>query len=104
MAENDATHTVRLWLANSEGDYRHWTERAQALYDATDTDETHGYRINETQQALSDEMRYALEEIPDGLTGMYADLLRGALDMVDWYDVAEQFVEEIEPATPTEEG
>lgn len=77
---NKPTWSVGLWLNNSQGDYRHWSERAEHL----------------TTEELAEEIQQAVEEgspTADGAS-LYSDLMTGSLGQVDWKEVAESFQEE----------
>jgi hypothetical protein len=99
-----ATHTVRLWLANTEASYREWTEKAQECYDHAEATEPKE-RMAEAKRWLADKMKDDLS-VTDwpGLPGMYVDLLSHRLSEVDWEDVADDFMESVTQDEEDEEA
>lgn len=90
---NRETRLVNLWLNNDSGAEPYWQERAvEALADNNgDTSEATYQLAGE----IEDEARYwANEAFPE--SGMLQDLLGSALSAVDWYEVAEGFIEDAE--------
>lgn len=84
---NYETWNVNLWLNNDWGTQGYWDERAQELLtDAGGDKEKACYRL---AKSLEDEVG----QVPDGVTGMMADLLGAALSEVNWGEVAEHFIE-----------
>ena len=76
---NYETWAVNLWLNNEEGTHRYWREEAGRVRDR-----------GKLAQRLKDELN---EEAPDLGSTLWADLLNAALSDVDWYEVAESFLE-----------
>jgi hypothetical protein len=79
---NYETWNVKLWLDNDEGtSYMVEEWAAENREDA--------YRLAEL---IKD---YCEECAPDLPASMYSDLLRGALDSVDWREIAEAYIEDL---------
>lgn len=79
---NWETWMVYSWLTNEEGTYNYimsMTSKVGGDYQTYD---------------LSKLIREFVEEGNPLTTGMYADLLGGALREVDYYEIAEHFLEE----------
>lgn len=75
---NYETWAVNLWMTNDQGSQDHWIQRAENL----------------TARELMNELKNTHEEyIPDSISGLYSDLLVGALDNVNWREIAEHWVE-----------
>ena len=61
--------------------YRHWLDEAKGAKDT--------YELSKT---LKD---YYQEAMPE-LSGTFADMLQAALDSVNWYEIAESMINDIE--------
>ena len=99
-ATNHETQTVSLWWSNDFRSYVLWQEVARASWRAAGIMSAVHCREEQREQAialLAEHMKDAVEseadEIPGGLLN---DLLRSAICEVDWYAVAESWVEEID--------
>ena len=89
---NYETWLVKLWMDNEEGDYRYWNSVAYDL----------GSQDSPEYIADADNRRYSLarrledehtEHMPE-VKGMWADLLRAALQEVDWNEIANALLED----------
>ena len=91
---NYETWNVALWFDNDSSEY--WAERANEIwYDAEATDNFD--RAEVATLELSKEMQDSVEEsTPTVTAGMFADLLNAALSEVNWYEIAEHFVENVD--------
>jgi len=86
---NYQTWNVALWIDNDQGSQEFWIERAEALV------EEHGKE--DAVYPLSQELEAEFDEnMPEGVSGTYADLLGHALGMVDWYEIAQHYVDDVE--------
>ncbi len=84
--KNYETWVVNLWLSNDEGTYDYIQEMASELADEHNGDE------RETRDELSGRIASFVDEMAPNLNGtMFADLLKGALDAVFWYEIAEAY-------------
>lgn len=88
--ENYATWAVNLWLSNDEGDYHFWSERAAEHLEQTEGD------ADQATVNLGDEIKEAINDSAplSDRASLYNDLLGNALDSVDWWAVADSFMEE----------
>ena len=93
---NYETWNVKLWIDNSEGDQEYWNERAQAAWDDTDDEDTLEDRSCNARTALEKEIESSFQENAPKLTGTYADLLGAALSSVDWREIADSLLSDIE--------
>lgn len=86
---NYETWCVHLWLSNEEGSYRYWREEA----------ERHQRRNrDDARNILARQLKSELEEAsPLEEASLFSDLLNAALSEVDWYEVADAFLEDLEP-------
>ena len=86
---NYETWCVNLWLTNDEGSYHYWREEAGRHL----KDDREDARCNLAKQLKSElEEASPLEE-----ASLFSDLLNAALSEVDWYKVADAFLEDLEP-------
>ena len=90
--KNYPTWAVNLWLSNDEGLYDHATA---VVRDAFDNAEEDRGRLD-----AADHLRYWVREdlAPDLGASFAADLLGYALDLVDWFEIADAFAEIVEEA------
>lgn len=96
---NYETWNVVLWLENDEGTSRYWRgaaeeERREA---ATCGQVREGLWSEEEapKYRLADRLKEEVEEgAPELVPSLYSDFLNAALSEVDWYEVAEAFLEE----------
>lgn len=92
---NYETWNCKLWIDNDEYDANHWSEQAQEAYDKADADETYTREENaafDLKERLSD---YFEENQPE-VTGFFADIMSAALREVNWYEIAQNLLEDVE--------
>lgn len=99
---NYETWNVALWMDN-DGSDAYWRERAQECFDATDEDDTTEARKAEATNDLAKEIQAQHEEGMPELSGTFADLLGAALSSVNWYEIAEHMIDDIEIPEAEEE-
>lgn len=86
---NYETWCVHLWLTNEEGSYRYWREEAGRHWREG---------REEAAENLSEQLKSELEEAsPVQEASLFSDLLTASLGEVDWFEVAEAFLEDVEP-------
>ena len=97
---NYETWCVNLWLTNEEPSDRYWREQAEErLRDAERRPEPHFTPRERARIALADQLRDEVAPDEETLpTGLFSDLLGAALESVNWGEVADSFLEDIEPA------
>lgn len=110
---NYETWCVHLWLSNEEGSYRYWREEAERQWKEAPKSENVKSGIWSVEDAakfnLADQMKESFETFhpfrgehlakpnePD----VFCDLLDSALSEVRWSEVAEAFLEGLEPEEP----
>ena len=91
---NYETWLAGLWIDNSDSEWM--TDRAQLAYDEAEKDDTFTREEN-AAFALADEMKTTFEdESPADVTGFYADLINAALSEINWHEIAEHYINEVE--------
>ena len=84
---NYETWNVALWWGEN-GMSGYWIGEAEEMLEADDSDDV--------AVQLADRMKSeTIDEMPT-VTGMYADLLKAALDEVNWREIAEHYVADAE--------
>lgn len=88
---NYETWAVALWIDNEEPSYR------QRVDMASEAVEEHEGNKEEAATLLSRQLKDWLEEMQPDLGGtLWGDLLNAAMSEVNWYEIAESWVEEVE--------
>lgn len=100
--KNYETWNVALWLGNDQGSQEHWNEKAQDCYDNAEGCSSFT-REERAALDLADSLKADFEEGKDNLLeeskmtcSVWADLLGAALSEVDWLEIAEHYIEEVD--------
>lgn len=98
---NYETWTVAIWIDNDLGTFRYWREMASHCQREAPNKEqvTKGIwtPIEAARFNLADKLKEeATEGHPLNWSSMYADLLSAALSEVDWHEIAESILVELE--------
>jgi hypothetical protein len=96
---NYETWNVALWIDNDQGSYSQRCEMAQDAWDGAEADRNFT-REERAVLDLSQALENWIEEmnpIGDGAS-LFTDLLNAALGEVDWHEIAEHFIEDVEKA------
>ncbi len=90
------TWNVKLWLDNEQGSCNYWSERAQEVYDKAKSSE-YNWRTKEEEAVytLAEELKSWHEEATP-VTGVFADLLGSVLSEVNWHEIAQSYIDEVE--------
>jgi len=89
---NYETWNVNLWIGEGSSDY--WSEIASEVYCESEAD-TSFSRAERATLDFSDRLKSEIEEsLPDLGASMAADLLGAAMSEVNWYEIAEHFIED----------
>jgi hypothetical protein len=95
--KNYETWNVKLWIDNDQGSQQHWQSRGEELIkDETEEDRTDEQIRDEASGKLAAELKNSHEENKPEVDGTYSDLLNAALREVDWKEIAENIVSDIE--------
>ena len=90
---NYETWNVALWFDNDSSEF--WAEVAQDLFDSAEAT-NNCTREEEATFTLADAMKDQVEENTPTVTGLYADLLSASLSEVNWREIAEHFIDEVD--------
>lgn len=78
---NYETWVLKLWMDNEQSSQEYWLEVAKNA---------------DSKGVLADQMQDEYEEAMPETTGVWSDLLSAALGEVDWFEIAEYLIEEVE--------
>jgi hypothetical protein len=99
---NYETWNCKLWIDNSQGDQEYWVEQAQDAYDSAEKDDSFTKKENAALD-LMDRLKDSFEEnVPTDVSGFYADIMNAALSEVNWHEIAESLLEDVEEEATTE--
>lgn len=93
---NYETWAVKLWMDNEEGSQRYWAVRTSDAWDEAEADGTFT-RKERAVLDLADDLKAEHEETLPDLDGFAADLLNAAFGEVDWHEIAENLLDDLEP-------
>ena len=109
---NYETWAVKLWLDNDEGSYRYCQEMAQEAYDETaegtsayacmtgteifTREERARYKLAEQLKEQHEEGASELLDAGQDSASVFSDLLNAALFEVNWNEVAESLLEDVD--------
>jgi len=95
---NYETWCVNLWMSNDQGSDEYYRELAQETYNRAEPepsftrDEVATRNLSDTLEGEFDERQSELV----GVTGVFADLLNASLSEVNWYEIAEHYISDID--------
>lgn len=94
--KNYETWVTCLWFDNDQGTNELWNTRAEEIYNESSAT-TYSSRMDVASSTLAKEMQDYVEEFnPVPACGLYADLLNSAISEVEWYDIAEHYLNEVD--------
>jgi hypothetical protein len=102
---NYETWVVNLWMSNDQGSDEYYRELAQETYNRADSeksftrDEVAIRNLADTLEGEFDERQSELV----GVTGVFADLLNAAISEVNWHEIAEHYIADVDQ-DKTEKG
>ena len=92
---NYETWVVNLWIGNEESSQERWAERAlELVQEAIDNDESDPKA--EALSSLAEALEAEHDEATPVLFGVFGDLMRHALGCVDWREIAESMLSDID--------
>jgi hypothetical protein len=101
---NYETWCVNLWMSNDQGSDEYYRESAQQTYnDSVEENRLGGSALFTRDEVatrnLADSLKNEHEERQNeltGVSGVFADLLSAALSEVNWYEIAEHYISDVE--------
>lgn len=90
---NYETWNLALWIDNEEGSQDYWREQAQECYREAEADSTFT-RLQNAALDCGKRLQADIEENTPTVTGFYADVLNAAICEVNWYEIAEHWIED----------
>jgi len=94
---NYETWNVALWIDNDEGSYNYWRERSREILES-DLSDDFAPPERKAVWLLADEIKDTIEDMSPlaSEASLYSDLLGAALSEVDWREIAEHYLEEVQ--------
>lgn len=100
---NYETWVVNLWMDNEEGSHDYWVEIAENIYNNHAKEQKHFSKMEDAVVILADKLKNDHEETKDEIlenvrltASVWADLLGAALCEVNWSEIAEHLLENVE--------
>lgn len=95
--KNYETWNVALWIDNDQGSYNERIRLAQEAWDEAEADRSFT-RLEQAQFDLADKLKDWIEEQNPlaNDASLFSDLLNAALSEVDWMEIAENWLEDID--------
>jgi hypothetical protein len=98
---NYETWDTALWMGESDSYYN---EIAQEAYNQAEADGTFT-REERAAFDLEDRLKDDFEEnAPELPAGFYSDMLTAAMSEINWYEIAEHYIEDVDKETEQERG
>jgi len=88
--KNYSTWAAAMWLNSEESTYKYFTKAAEEAMEAAQEAEN---PKNIAAVVLGDHIKEFLQEAAPDVDGLYSDLLGRALDSIDYYSIAELFLD-----------
>lgn len=101
---NYETWNVALWMSNDCGSDDYYRETAQEVYDVSEAETCSDGSVLFTRDeratlSLADRLKDEHEERQSeltGVSGVFADLLSAAMSEVNWYEIAEHYIDDVD--------
>ena len=99
---NYETWLVSLWADNDEPSYRHHQRLAQQIWDDSEADSTFSREEHATLD-LAKSLRTETEDANPfaDQPSLWADLMGAALAEVNWHEIAEQLIQDVQDGSPS---
>lgn len=86
---NYETWLVKLWQDNDQGEQSYWQDLAEEIANEYEPDE----RVRRMADAMKDQYEERAGELAN-VQDFWADLLGGALSEVNWFEIAEHWIDD----------
>lgn len=107
---NYETWAVKLWMDNEQGSYNYWNEAAQEAWNEAEDKSPNQFmdRADNARLILSERLKdeydlgsgHPVFKAAGGT--VYADLLNAALSEVNWHEIADALLEDVDKAETVE--
>lgn len=87
---NYETWAVNLWMSNDQGSSEYWEEQAREVLEREDFDK------DSAKSDLADMIQEQHDETQPAVDGVFSDLLNAAMSEVNWYEIAEHYIDDID--------
>jgi hypothetical protein len=98
--KNYETWNVALWIDNEQGSYSQRQEMAQDAWENAEGKRAYASqtRLDRAKCLLADSLKDWIEEMNPlaDSASLFSDLMSAALGEVDWYEIAENFLEDVD--------
>lgn len=97
--ENYPTWACALWISNEEGFYRYWLDQTKDIWEeaAEENQDDLEEASMEARIALANDLRQWLcQSVPDIGTSMFSDMLGWAIEQIDHYEIANNWLDDAE--------
>lgn len=92
---NYETWLLALWIDNEQGSHGYWRERAAEILDESEGDKIFS-KVDRAKLDLSKALKEEIEEAnPVQDNGFFCDLMTSALQSVNYYEIASNWIDEI---------
>ena len=92
---NYETWNVALWMDNDRGGHEYWEAMALEMVELAESD-GHSTKEQVAKYELAKRIKEEHEENAPVLQGTYSDLLQAALSEVDWFDIADHYIDDLD--------
>ena len=95
---NYETWVTKLWIDNEDTSYRFWTEAAENTFAMAEPTSVFS-KSEAARYSLADELKETIASPDDEVMptqGLYADLLQAALSEVNWSEIADSLLGDVE--------
>lgn len=101
---NYETWAVKLWMDNEQSSYRYWKSTTQEMWDEAEAT-SYSTREQSASRDLADKLKEEFEENNPlaSEASVWSDLLGAALCEVNWREIAENLLEEVDKTADEED-